>query len=101
VSVLAQIASWITGRIIDKLAKKHKIQTRSFSPSSHVVAMLYAQLAHSLNLNEVCDSLHKHAGFLAQIRNCRPPSRNGPSHAKRSRNAGMAEELFWKVYESL
>ncbi|MFA6816783.1 MAG: DUF4372 domain-containing protein [Lentisphaeria bacterium] len=64
-SVLAQIASWIPDRIIDNLTKKHKIQTRAFSANSHVMAMLYAHLAHSLSLNDICDSLHKHTGPLA------------------------------------
>ena len=70
VSVLAQIASWIPDRIVDNLAHKYKIQTRAFSATSHVMAMLYAHLAHSLSLNDICDSLHNHAGTLAQIRNC-------------------------------
>ena len=88
-------------RIVENLARKHKIQTRSFSADSHVVAMLYAHLAHSLSLNDVCDSLRNHAGALSQIRNCTPPSRNGLSHANMTRNADMAEELFWTVYKSL
>ena len=100
-TVLAQIASFIPDRIVENLARKHKIQTRSFSADSHVVAMLYAHLAHSLSLNDVCDSLRNHAGPLSQIRNCTPPSRNGLSHANRTRNADMAEEFFWAVYESL
>ena len=100
-SVLAQISSWIPDRIADNLAKKYKIQTRSFSPFSHVLAMVYAHLAHSLSLNDLCDDLRNHAGTLSQIRSCTPPSRNGLSHANRTRNADMAEELFWAVYESL
>ena len=48
-SVLAQISSWIPDRIADNFAKKYKIQTRSFSPFSHVLAMVYAHLAHSLS----------------------------------------------------
>ena len=55
------------------------------------------QSAHALSLNDICDSLSNHAGTLKQIRSCTPPSRNGLSHA----NADIAEELFWKVYESL
>ena len=100
-TVLAQIASWIPDRIVENLARKYKIQTRSFSADSHVMAMLYAHLAHSLSLNDICDSLHNHAGPLSQIRNCTPPSRNGLSHANKTRNADMAEELFWTVYNSL
>ena len=100
-SVLAQITSWIPDRIIENLARKHRIQTRSFSATSHVISMVYAHLAHALSLNDICDSLSNHAGTLKQIRGCTPPSRNGLSHANKTRNADMAEELSWKVYESL
>ena len=100
-SVLAQITSWIPDRIIENPARRHRIQTRSFSATSHVISMVYAHLAHALSLNDICDSLSNHAGTLKQIRGCTPPSRNGLSHANKTRNADMAEELFWKVYESL
>ena len=50
-SVLAQITSWIPDRIIENLARKHRIQTRSFSATSHVISMVYAHLAHALSLN--------------------------------------------------
>ena len=100
-SVLAQITSWIPDRIIESLARKHRGQTRSFSTTSHVISMVYAHLAHALSLNDICDSLSNHAGTLKQIRGCTPPSRNGLSHANKTRNADMAEELFWKVYELL
>ena len=43
-SVLAQITSWIPDRIIENLARKHRIQTRSFSATSHVISMVYAHL---------------------------------------------------------
>jgi hypothetical protein len=32
-------------------------QARTFSPWSHVVARLYAEMAHALSLNDVCDAL--------------------------------------------
>ena len=99
-SVLAQITSWIPDRIIENLARKHRIQTRSFSATSHVISMVYAHLAHALSLNDICDSLSNHAGTLEQLRGCTPPSRNGLSHTNKTRNADMAEELSWKVYES-
>ena len=97
-TVLAQIVKLIPAKIIDSLAKKYKIQTRAFSPTSHVVTLLYEHLAHSLSLNDVCDSLQHHSGMLSQIRRCTPPTRNGLSYANRNRNADMAEELFWYVY---
>lgn len=99
-SVLAQIVKLIPAKLVETLARKHRIQTRVFSATSHVVALVYAQLAHSLSLNDLCDSLQNHHGTLSQIRNCTPPSRNGLSHANRNRNADMAEELFWTVFET-
>ena len=52
-SVLAQITSWIQDRIIENLAKLHKIQTRSFSATSHVISMVYAHLAHAAPAQDV------------------------------------------------
>ena len=100
-TVLAQITSWIPDRIVENLAKKHKIAVRSFSADSHVVTLVYAHLAHSLSLNDICDSLSSHAGNLSQIRNCTPPSRSGLAHANKTRPAAMAEELFRKTHETL
>ena len=40
-TVLAQIVKQIPAKIIDSLAKKFRIQTRAFSPTSHVVTLLY------------------------------------------------------------
>lgn len=55
--LLGQLVKKLPPRLTDTLAKKHKIQTRSFSPTSHVVALMYAQLSHALSLNDVCDAL--------------------------------------------
>lgn len=99
--LLGQLVKKLPPRLIDMLAKKHKIQTRSFSPTSHVVSLMYAQLTHALSLNDVCDSLQNHQSYLSQVRNCSPPSRNGLSHANRTRNADMAEELFWTSLQTL
>lgn len=100
-AVLAQIVKLIPGKLIDALAKKHKLQTRAFSSSTHVVTLLYAQLSHALSLNDICDGMQNHAGILSQIRNYTPPTRNGLSYANRTRNADMAEELFWTVLHGL
>jgi hypothetical protein len=56
-------------------------KNRSLSPASHEVAMIYAQLSHALDLNDICDALENHQSNLSQIRNCAPPSRNGHSLA--------------------
>ena len=96
-AVLGQIVKHIPGKLIEKLKAKYKIQTRGFSATSHVVAMIFAQLSHALSLNDICDCLHFRKGYLAQIRDCVPPSRNGLAHANATRDAGLAEDLFWTV----
>ena len=98
--LLGQLVKHIPAKLPDTLARKHKIQTRSFSPTSHVVTMMYAQLPHALSLNDVCDALQNHQSYLSQIRDCTPPSRNGLSHANLTRNADMAEELFWTTLQT-
>jgi len=59
--------------------------------------MLYAQLTHSIGLNDVCDALRLHSGPLSAVRGATPPSRNGLSHAGKERKAVLAEKLFWAV----
>jgi hypothetical protein len=102
-SALAQICEWIPPFLVAKIARKHGVDTkaRTFSPWSHVVALLYAQLVHAISLNDICDGLRLHAAKLWRLRGAAPPSRNGLSHASKVRSAAMAEELFWSVLNHL
>ena len=58
-SILHQLCNYIPGHLVVNLARKHGVdkKARSFTPWSHVVSMLYAQLTHSIGLNDVCDAL--------------------------------------------
>lgn len=98
-TTLQQICNLIPGHLVSCLAREYGVeeQWRTFSPWSHVVAMLYAQLSHALSLNDVVDSCHNHRGELTALRGATPPSRNGLSHANRERHADMMEALFWQV----
>ena len=75
-TAIKQVCNLIPPHMIPKLAKKHGIVSRGISPWSHVVAMMFGQLTHALGLNDICDALRHHAGFLRSIRGARPPSRN-------------------------
>jgi hypothetical protein len=98
-SVLAQLCNWIPTHLVPRLARETGVaeKSRSFSPWSHVVCLLYAQLTHALSLNDVCDALNLHSGPLSGLRGASPPSRNNLSHASKHRDAAMAEQLFWQV----
>ena len=102
-STLRQVCTLIPGHLVAKLARKHgvDVQARTFSAWSHVVSLLYAQVAHAIGLNNVCDALRIHIGALAAVRGATPPARNTLSHANKTRPAAMAEELFWAVLEHL
>ncbi len=97
--MLRQLVELIPSYLVPKLARVHGVdrQSRTFSPWSHVVALLYAQMAHALSLNDVCDGLRLWATPLRALRGASAPSRNNLSHANKTRDCAMAEDLFWRV----
>lgn len=98
-SLLQQLCNLIPPHLVPKLARDTGVEARSrtFTPWSHVVSLLYAQFTHALGLNDVCDGLRLHAGPLSAIRGATPPSKNGLSTANRERPAQLAQDLFWAV----
>lgn len=102
-SVLRQLCNFIPTHLVPELARKTGVadKARTFSPWSHVVSLIYAQLTHSLGLNDVCDALRLHSGSLSALRGATPPPKNTLSHANRTRDPQMAEELFWAVLKHL
>ncbi len=102
-STLGQICKLIPVHLVPKLARETGVaqRSRAFTPWSHVVTLLYAQLAHALSLNDVCDGLSFVAGKLQAIRGAKAPSRNGFSHANRARDPELVRRLFWATLEHL
>ena len=102
-SILRQLCNFIPNHLVPKLARETKAdkKARTFLPWSHVVSLMFAQLAHSIGLNDVCDSLGLFSGPLSAIRGATPPTRNGLSHANKVRDASLAEKLFWSVLDHL
>lgn len=102
-TVLRQLVELIPSYLVPKLARAHgvDIQARTFSPWSHVVALLYAQLSHALSLNDVCDALRLWMTPLRALRGATPPSRNNLSHANKTRDCALAEQVFWQTLAHL
>ena len=100
---MRQVCNFIPVFLAPKLARSTGAQdkARTFSPWSHLVSLMYAQLAHSIGLNDVCDALALHSGPLSSLRGATAPNRNTLSHANKVRPAAMAEALFWAVFEHL
>jgi len=102
-SVLRQVCNLIPPFLVSKLARETGVEkkARTFTVWSHLVSMVYAQLTHSIGLNDVCDGLRLHRGTLDTIRGATPASRNTLSHANQVRDAAFAQRLFWEVLRAL
>ena len=102
IAVLAQICKFIPATLVARLASKHGVdkQARAFTPFSHIVAMLLAQLTRASSLNDICDNARIHQAKLNTL-GAAAPSRNGLAHANKIRSSAMAEELFWETLEHL
>ena len=102
-NVLRQICNLIPEHEVSKIARETGAmdKSRTFSPWSHTVSLLDAQLTHCIGLNDLCDSLQLRSGPLSSIRGATAPSRNGLSHANRERPPEMAERLFWRTLDHL
>ena len=98
-SVLRQICNLIPAYLVPKLANETGVdkKARTFSPWSHLVSLIYAQLTHAIGLNDICDALRLHNGLLVTLRGATPPSRNNLSHSNKERDASLAEKIFWSV----
>ncbi len=99
-TVLRQLCNYIPPHLVPKLARETGVgeKTRTFDEWSHIVSLCYAQVTHSVGLNDVCDALQLNSGPLSALRGATPPTRNNLSHANKVRDAVMAEKLFWAVY---
>jgi len=102
-TMFKQVCNLIPPHLVNKLAQEYGAEekSRTFTPWSHVAALVYAQLTHAIGLNDVCDALRMNRGALATIRGATPPSRNNLSHANKVRDAQMAEALYWAMMEHL
>ena len=102
-SILRQICNYIPNHLVPQLARETGVaeDARTYTPWSHVLTLLFAQLTHSLGLNDVCDALGLHSGPLSAIRGATAPKRNTLSNANRKRDPVMAEKLFWQTLEHL
>jgi hypothetical protein len=96
--VLKQLLNLIPRHLVGRHARETGVdaKARSFSVTSHLAAMLFAQLSHAMGLNDVCDWLRLKAAALARF-GVTPPSRNALSYANKERDALFMEKLFWSV----
>ena len=102
-TILRQVCNLIPPHLVNRLAELYKVdgKSRGYSPWSHVVSLLYAQLTHAVSLNDVCDGLRMNETMLTPIRGATAPAKNTLSHANRERDCLMAEALYWEMLDVL
>jgi len=99
--ILAQLCKYIPEHAVPKLARELRIDSRGYSPWSHVVTLLYCQLVCSIGLNDLCDSLRLNLGKLSLIRGATAPAKNTLSNANKQRDPELMKRLFWSTFEHL
>lgn len=102
VTVLQQLLNLVPRRLVGQHARESGVEAkaRNFCVRSHLAAMLFAQLAHAIGLNDVCDWLRLKRAALSRF-GVTPPARNTLSHANKHRDADFIEKLFWSTLAHL
>lgn len=100
--ILGQFLKLIPRNIIEQTAREFGLdkQVRTYSVYSHLAGMLFAQIAHVLSLNDLCDHFRLKEKAIAAF-GVTPPSRNNLSHANATRSAEFMNALFWRVLAHL
>lgn len=98
-SLFSQLLHRIPRDMFDGLVQKHGAEryAKGFSSWTHLVAMLFSQLAHADSLREICNGLACCVGKLVHLGIHDSPRRSTLSYANNRRPAAMYEELFWKI----
>ena len=99
-TLFQQLCKLIPLDLVNRLAKETgvKAKARKFTPMSHVVAMLYAQLARVVSLSDLKDCLLLKSGILNRF-SIHPPGKNTLAHANKNRDYQFIQKLYWELYE--
>ena len=98
--IICQIVNLIPYQFIAETARTHKVLSRTFSPKSHVAAMLYCQVSKTESLNSICDVALANE-TLWQSMGITVPHRNTFANANAMRPSAMAKDLYWKMHRYL
>lgn len=100
-TIWKQIVKLIPPQIVLEAATETKILSRTFTPWSHLLALIYQQLTRTESLNGVCDAAAAFECEWGRMRGAQVPHRNTFSNANRRRDPKMAELVFWRMFDYL
>ena len=96
-----QVVDHIPRWSIERLARRHGVDARKLSATSHVVLLMLGHLSQARCLIEVLDDATLYKSKLYLARRSRPTTRNNFSHANRTRPCEVEEELYWETARHL
>lgn len=98
-SLFSQLLKQIPRDVFHGLVQKFGAEryAKGFASWTHLVAMLFSQLARADSLREICNGLACCEGKLVHVGIDRLPRRSTLAYANQHRPAEMFEALFWKV----
>ena len=98
--IICQIVNTIPTQFVAETAKAHRVLSRTFSPKSHVAAMLYCQVSKTESLNSICDVARANDALWRSM-DVTPPMRNTLSNANAHRPSDRTKDLYWKTFNYL
>jgi Domain of unknown function (DUF4372) len=86
-SIVRQLCSYIPNHLVPRLARETGVdkQARIYDEWSHIVTLCYAQVTHSIGLNDVCDPLAVTEAGAEQSISGAFQNRHHPLHTGRNR----------------
>lgn len=100
-SLFSQLLKQIPRDVFAGLVQKFGAEryAKGFASWTHLVAMLFSQLARADSLREICNGLACCEGRLVHVGIDQAPRRSTLAYANQHRPAAMFEALFWKVLD--
>jgi hypothetical protein len=100
-SLFSQLLKQIPRDVFHGLVRKFGAEryAKGFASWTHLVAMLFSQLARADSLREICNGLACCEGKLVHVGIDGSPRRSTLAYANQHRPAAMFEALFWKVLD--
>jgi len=98
-TILQQLCKFIPLSMVNRFARETGVEdkARKFTPMSHVVAMLFAQLARVVSLSDLKDCLCLKSVILKRF-SIHSPGKNTLAYANKNRDYQFIEKLFWELY---
>ena len=101
VSLFSQILGLIDRKIFSKIVDTHKSDkhNKGINSWTHLVSMLFMQLANANSLRDISNGLRSATGNLSHLGVKKPPCKSSMSYINEHRTYQIFEDLYFKLLE--